>query len=77
MLDDRTMHRYQIDKSHTRQVSQNHRENYQNFTNSDIFFILVVAKVAFFVRSPVQCTVYSVNVQCTTATKHINRDTKR
>ena len=37
MLDDRTILRYQNGKSHTRQVSQNHRENYQNMTISDIF----------------------------------------
>ena len=42
MLDNRTMNRYQNDKADFRQVSQNHRENYQNFTNSDIFFSKVI-----------------------------------
>jgi len=38
MLDDRTVNRYENGKNRLREVSQNHRENYQNFTNSDIFF---------------------------------------
>lgn len=38
MLDDRTMHRYEHGKVRTREISQNHRENYQKNTNSDIFF---------------------------------------
>ena len=44
MFDERNFNRFESEKSKIRRVSQNHRENYQNFSISNIFFSKVISK---------------------------------